>query len=248
MVHEVNTPLAYILSNLDWLDEELPALRQTLARSGGREEPRSVTERLEAVEATLREVREGAERVRHIARDVKAFARGTGDASSLVDLREVLDAALKMALVHIRYRARVVRDYQDVPMVVANEARLAQVFLNLVVNAAQAIPEDGGEHEIRVRLWTGPHGEACAEVGDTGAGIPPEHMAHLFEPFFTTKPAGEGTGLGLFICKSIIESFEGAISVTSRPGQGTTFQLSLPPHVRATRAAPVLEPEVAAAS
>ncbi len=247
VVHEVNTPLAYILSNLDWLDEEVPSLRQALARGGGAE-TRSVGERLEAVEATLREVREGAERVRHIARDVKAFARGTGDATALVDLREVLDAALKMALVHIRYRARVVRDYQPVPMVLANEARLAQVFLNLVVNAAQAIPEDGGEHEIRVRLWTGPQGEACVEVGDTGTGIPPEHMAHLFEPFFTTKPTGEGTGLGLFICKSIIDAFEGTISVDSRVGQGTTFRLALPPHVRSSRPAPGLEHEPVAAS
>ncbi|HEX8825320.1 MAG TPA: ATP-binding protein [Archangium sp.] len=240
VVHEVNTPLAYILSNLDWLDEELPSLGKALERHGRREGPAaelgSFAERLKAVESTLRDIREGAERVRHIARDVKAFARDSDDESVLVDPREVLDAALKMALVHIRYRARVVRDYQDVPLVLANEARLAQVFLNLVVNAAQAIPEDGKDHEIRVRLWTGPNGEACAEVTDTGTGIAPEHMAHLFEPFFTTKPAGEGTGLGLFICKSIVDSFEGNLSVESCPGKGTTFRLELPPHVRAARA------------
>ena len=228
VVHEVNTPLAYILSNLDWLDEELPSLRRSVAP----QESQTLGKRLEAVETTLRDIREGAERVRDIARDVKAFARGSDDGSMLVDLREVLDAALKMALVHIRYRARVVRDYQEVPLVLANEPRLAQVFLNLVVNAAQAIPEDGGEHEIRVRLWTGPQGEACAEVSDTGMGITPEHMAHLFEPFFTTKPQGEGTGLGLFICKSIIEAFDGTITVSSRPGSGTSFRLTLPPHVR----------------
>ncbi|QRK07056.1 response regulator [Archangium violaceum] len=246
VVHEVNTPLAYILSNLDWLDEELPALRKGLERQGP--EQRALAERLETVESTLRDIREGAERVRHIARDVKAFARDPGDASMLVDLREVLEAALKMALVHIRYRARVVRDYQEVPMVMANEPRLAQVFLNLVVNAAQAIPEDGAEHEIRVRLWTGPNGEACAEVGDTGLGIPPENMANLFEPFFTTKSEGEGTGLGLFICKSILESFGGTITVDSRPGEGTTFRLTLPPHASASRAVSPLEPVSAAVS
>lgn len=246
VVHEVNTPLAYILSNLDWLDEELPSLRKGLERQGP--EQRAIAERLEAVESTLRDIREGAERVRHIARDVKAFARDPGDASMLVDLREVLEAALKMALVHIRYRARVVRDYQEVPMVLANEPRLAQVFLNLVVNAAQAIPEDGAEHEIRVRLWTGPNGEACAEVGDTGLGIPPENMANLFEPFFTTKSEGEGTGLGLFICKSILESFGGTITADSRLGEGTTFRLTMPPHARASRAASSLEPVSAAAS
>ncbi|WNG37581.1 response regulator [Archangium minus] len=246
VVHEVNTPLAYILSNLDWLDEELPSLRKGLERQGT--EQRAIAERLEAVESTLRDIREGAERVRHIARDVRAFARDPGDASMLVDLREVLEAALKMALVHIRYRARVVRDYQEVPMVMANEPRLAQVFLNLVVNAAQAIPEDGAEHEIRVRLWTGPNGEACAEVGDTGLGIPPENMANLFEPFFTTKSEGEGTGLGLFICKSILESFGGTITAESRPGEGTTFRLTMPPHASASRAASPLEPVSAAAA
>ncbi|MET0403675.1 MAG: ATP-binding protein [Cystobacter sp.] len=230
VVHEVNTPLAYILSNLDWLDEELPALRHQMHGPAG--EPGALARRLETVESTLRDIREGAERVRDIARDVKAFARVSDDASMLVDLREVIDAALKMALVHIRYRARVVRDYQEVPLVMANEPRLAQVFLNLVVNAAQAIPEGGGSHQIRVRLWTGPQGEACAEVEDTGSGISPENMTRLFEPFFTTKPQGEGTGLGLFICKSIIEAFDGSISVNSRPGQGTSFRVSLPPHVR----------------
>ncbi|HEY0096264.1 MAG TPA: ATP-binding protein, partial [Archangium sp.] len=249
VVHEVNTPLAYILSNLDWLDEELPSLSKALERQtqGESRELTTLAGRLQAVASTLRDIREGAERVRHIARDVKAFARDSDDESVLVDLREVLDAALKMALVHIRYRARVVRDYQDVPLVLANEARLAQVFLNLVVNAAQAIPEDGCEHEIRVRLWTGPNGEACAEVGDTGMGIPAENMPHLFEPFFTTKPSGEGTGLGLFICKSIVEAFDGSITVDSRLGEGATFRLALPPHVSASRAAMPLEPASAVA-
>ena len=249
VVHEVNTPLAYILSNLDWLDEELPALRQQLSGPAGADGGTgSLVQRLETVESTLRDIRQGAERVRDIARDVKTFARSSDDTSMLVDLREVLDAALKMALVNIRYRARVVRDYQDVPLVRANEARLAQVFLNLVVNAAQAIPEDGCEHEIRVRLWTGPNGEACASVEDTGLGIPAENMAHLFEPFFTTKAAGEGTGLGLFICKSILETFDGSITVDSRPGEGTTFRLALPPHVSASRAAmPLEEPASAVA-
>ncbi|PTL85306.1 sensor histidine kinase [Vitiosangium sp. GDMCC 1.1324] len=248
VVHEVNTPLAYILSNLDWLDEELPSLRKGLEHQP-RQGPElaSLAERLASVESTLRDIREGAERVRHIARDVKAFARDPGDASMLVDLRQVLEAALKMALVHIRYRARVVRDYQEVPLVLANEPRLAQVFLNLVVNAAQAIPDDGGDHEIRVRLWTGPNGEACAEVGDTGMGIPAEHMPLLFEPFFTTKPAGEGTGLGLFICKSILDAFDGTISVDSRLGEGTTFRLTLPPHVQASRVTRPVEPVSAAA-
>ncbi|OJH34577.1 sensor histidine kinase [Cystobacter ferrugineus] len=249
VVHEVNTPLAYILSNLDWLDEELPLVRQALrGATGANGETGSLVQRLEMVESTLRDIREGAERVRDIARDVKAFARDSDDAGMLVDLREVLDAALKMALVHIRYRARVVRDYQEVPLVMANEPRLAQVFLNLVVNAAQAIPEDGSSHQISVRLWTGAKGEACAEVEDTGTGISAENMARLFEPFFTTKPRGEGTGLGLFICKSIIESFDGTITVSSRPGQGTTFRISLPPHLRSANTTDSLAPMSIAAS
>ena len=121
-------------------------------------------------------------------------------------MRKVLAFAEKMAAKEMRQRARVLRDMQPVPTVKANESRLGQVFLNLLLNAAQAIPDGAAaEHEIRIRTRTDGLGRAVVEVSDTGAGIAPRTCcARIFDPFFTTKPVGEGTGLGLSICLGIV--------------------------------------------
>jgi CheY-like chemotaxis protein len=109
--------------------------------------------------------------------------------------------------------------------------RLVQVFLNLLLNASQAIDEgDAAHHVIRVRTWA-EGGEVCASVSDTGTGIAPEHLRRLFEPFFTTKPMGVGTGLGLAICRSIVEGHKGRIEVESEPGRGSCFTVRLPRYV-----------------
>jgi CheY-like chemotaxis protein len=136
-----------------------------------------------------------------------------------------------MAWNEIRHRARVNKNYGQVPSVLANESRLGQVFLNLIVNAAQAIPEGRADaNEIRLSTRThGPAGEfVLVEVADTGSGIPPAIRHKLFDPFFTTKPAGVGTGLGLAICHRIVTGLGGDISVTSEVGKGTTFRILLP--------------------
>jgi CheY-like chemotaxis protein len=128
----------------------------------------------------------------------------------------------------IRHRARLVKDYGQTPTIDANESRLGQVFLNLLVNAAQAIPEGNAErNEIRI-VTRAKDGWVVIDISDTGAGIPPERLARIFEPFFTTKPVGEGTGLGLSICHGIVGSLGGEITVSSRIGEGTTFQVTLP--------------------
>ena len=120
------------------------------------------------------------------------------------------------------------RELEDVPPVVANEGRLGQVFLNLLVNAAQAVPEgDTTAHEIRVVLKRVGN-EVVAEVCDTGVGIKAEHLARLFDPFFTTKPVGVGTGLGLAVCHGIVTSLGGEIDVQSEPGKGSRFRVKLP--------------------
>jgi CheY-like chemotaxis protein len=135
-----------------------------------------------------------------------------------------------MATNEIRHRARLIRDLRPVPPVEANESRLGQVFLNLLVNAAQAIPEGrASANEIRVATYVTDDGRVCIEISDTGSGIPPEVQKRLFTPFFTTKQVGVGTGLGLSICHRIVTGLGGAITVDSAVGAGTTFKVYLPP-------------------
>jgi CheY-like chemotaxis protein len=130
----------------------------------------------------------------------------------------------------VRHRARVVKDYGVPPAVLADQTRLGQVFLNLIVNAAQALPEGRAPHnEIRLTTGQDAQGLAFIAVSDNGVGIPPEVLPRIFEPFFTTKEVGEGTGLGLSICHSIIQELGGDIRVRSEPGRGTTFEVLIPP-------------------
>jgi len=141
----------------------------------------------------------------------------------------VLDSSTRMAWNEIRHRAKLVKDYGDVPMVNANESRLGQVLLNLVVNAAQAIAEGQADNnEIRVSTWTTEDGKIAVEVSDTGSGIAKENLDRIFDPFFTTKAVGVGTGLGLAICHRIITELGGHISVESEVGKGSRFRLLLP--------------------
>jgi signal transduction histidine kinase len=120
----------------------------------------------------------------------------------------------------------VVREYAEVPRVLGNSVQLSQVFVNLLINAAQALPDTGGE----IRVATRRHSPSMVrvEVQDTGCGIPAENLERIFEPFFTTKPVGEGTGLGLSISHDIIRGLGGQLSVSSTPGMGTTFRILLP--------------------
>jgi CheY-like chemotaxis protein len=126
-------------------------------------------------------------------------------------------------------RARLVRDYEEVPTIAANEARLGQVFLNLIINATQALPEGRAEeNEIRLVTRSGKDRTIVVEVHDTGSGIAPEALGHIFEPFFTTKAFGVGTGLGLSICHGIVAAMGGRITVTTEVGKGSCFRVELP--------------------
>jgi PAS domain S-box-containing protein len=216
--HEINNPLAYVMANVDLA---LERLAEPDASS-----PDHVTDIVEM----LREAREGSERVRHIVRDLKVFSRGETEEKSRVDPRRVLDSCVNMARGEIRMRARLVKRYSETPPVLANEARLGQVLLNLLVNAAHAIPEgDPESHEIQVLTREDDRGRVVIEVKDSGTGIPDEVKRRLFEPFFTTKSGGRGTGLGLSICKSIVTALGGEIGFESRVGHGTSFRVTLPP-------------------
>ncbi|NOK22529.1 PAS domain S-box protein, partial [Corallococcus carmarthensis] len=223
IAHEINNPLAFVLSNLAFLSDEF---RHHLSPGPGVRgvRPPDVSEWQEV----LGEACEGAERVRQIVRQLKTFSRPDEERMTPVDVHAVLDSVVMMAANEIRHRARLRRDYGTVPQVMANEGRLCQVFLNLVVNAAQAIPE-GSAHEHEVVLSTrSSGGQVLVEVRDTGSGIAPEVMGRIFDPFFTTKPVGVGTGLGLSICHGIITGLGGDILVESTVGQGSTFRVVLP--------------------
>jgi PAS domain S-box-containing protein len=213
VAHELNNPLAYVAANLSWLAESLeevaPAHRDAFGDA-------------------LADARDGAERMRVIIRDLSTFSRSDEGATTAVDVAKVLDSCIAMCWNEVRHRARLVRDFADVGAVRGSDGRLGQVFLNLLVNAAHAIPEGAAAaHEIRVQVR--PAGERVAvEFRDTGSGIPPAIRGRIFDPFFTTKPPGVGTGLGLSICHNIVAELGGAIEVESAPGQGSTFRVLLP--------------------
>ena len=224
VAHEINNPLAAVIGNLEYIAE-------TVARPPGSEIATAHSDAwiIEEIREPLDDARNAAERVRFIVRDLKIFSRSSAkEVSGPVDVNAIMDSSLRMAWNEVRHRARLVKDLAEIPTVDANEARLGQVFLNLVVNAAQAITEGNAErNEILVR--TRLEGErVIVEVSDTGVGIPAEIIARVFDAFFTTKAAGVGTGLGLAICQRIVTDLGGELTVTSEVGKGTTFRVSLP--------------------
>jgi two-component system, NtrC family, sensor kinase len=215
--HEINNPLSFVMGNIHFAVEQLATLTEVA--------PPAL---LQETEEALREAREGAERIRRIVRDLKTFARGDDAQLRPVDVHAALEFSLSMAMNHVRYRAQVVRCYGTVPPVWANEARLAQVFLNLLINAAQAIPEgDVASHRILLTTYC-QEDRVVVDVTDTGLGMGPEVLSRAFEPFFTTKSQGEGTGLGLSICHGIIKALRGELSAASMPGKGSTLRVVLP--------------------
>lgn len=240
VAHEINNPLSYILYNLESLTEDLPLLTGAVdmcqaAKADAPKEPAAGLElgspdptAFDDVELRFLDALNGAHRIKEIARGLGTFSRVEEDQLLEVDLNRVIEFALNMASNEIKYRARVVKDYGDIPPVLGSEGRLSQVFLNLFINATHAIEEGDVEHnaiEVRTRQEGG---QVCAQVRDTGSGIPEKTLANIFDPFFTTKGAGVGSGLGLAISRSIIEGYQGTISVRSIVGTGTCFTIRLP--------------------
>ncbi len=215
--HEINNPLAYVISNLHFIHKEMLRTKGAPA-----------SQELEELLTAIADAREGAERVRLIVQDLKLLSRPDESASGPVDVGAVLRRTTKLASHEIRRRARLVEEVGELPLVQGRGAGWGQVFLNLLINAAHAIPEGQAEgHEIRVKAWCEPPERVVVEVSDTGRGIAPEHLGRIFEPFFTTKPVGEGTGLGLAVCHGILQAHGGEIQVESEPGRGATFRVVL---------------------
>jgi PAS domain S-box-containing protein len=218
VAHEINNPLTYVTANVDLALGELQAL------AGG-----STPERLQHVAALLADVREGASRIAKIVRGLKTYSRVEEERRVVFDLLPVLELSIDMAFNEIRHRGRVVKAYGKLPLVDGDDARLGQVFINLLVNAAQSLPTTHMEaNEIRIVTSTDERGRAIVEVRDTGVGIPAAILSRVFDPFFTTKPIGVGTGLGLAICHNIVAGMGGELSVESEVGRGTTFRVALP--------------------
>ncbi len=217
IAHEVNNPLAFVRSNLGYMRREWRGLVQQLRCGGGASSAREWEE-------LIAETLDGVDRAAGIIRDVKSISHtGEGELAS-ADLNELLDQVLRVATPQFKSRIRLETCYGHIPAVPCSPQRLQQLFLNLVVNAAQAI--DG--HGV-IRITTERSGDTViATVEDDGCGIPPELAERIFDPFFTTKAVGEGSGLGLSISYEIVRSHRGEIWVDSVPGRGTAFHVRLP--------------------
>ena len=219
VAHEINNPLAYVRTSLE-------VARRELERFQANEDPEHIARAI----AVLGHADEGVERVSVIANDLKTFSRGDDGSWVPVALPRVAESAINLAWNEIRHRAQLVKELEPVPRVMGSESRFVQVLVNLLVNAAQAIPEgDAANNRIALRTGTTDEGRAYVEVEDTGIGIPPDRVAHIFEPFWTSKPKGVGTGLGLSICHGIVTAAGGDIRVVSSvPGDGTLVRIELP--------------------
>jgi two-component system cell cycle sensor histidine kinase/response regulator CckA len=215
LCHEINNPLASLLFNIEHvLQEAGTPLQGDLADC-------------------LQEALEAAKRINDIVKDMKAFAKPIEDRRTEFDLRQVLDSAIKLTAHVVRQHARIEKTYHEAPRIFAELGRLTQVFVNLIINAAQAITAgDAQHHVIKITLAQDASGAAVVEIQDDGAGISPELLPRIFDPFFTTKNPGGGMGLGLSICNNIIHNLGGEINVRSTLGVGTTFQVKLFPVTR----------------
>jgi PAS domain S-box-containing protein len=226
IAHEINNPLAFLMGNLSIATHALQAQPPALANpaSASTNSHSSAEQALHALD----EAQYGAERIREIVRDLSTFASPREPKNHRVNVQQVLELSVKLAMLEIRHRVQLVQDYAEVPEVIADQALLGQVFLNLLVNAAQAIPEGMAlSNEIRLRIRASEQ-TVLVQIQDTGEGMHANVLEHVFEPFFTTKDVGKGMGLGLAISHSLVLQMGGSITAESSPGQGSTFTIRLP--------------------
>ena len=241
VAHEINNPIGFVNSNLGVLQSYVQKLLN-LVGAYEKYEPELSTESIEALNALkqetdlgylrddisdlLSESLGGLQRVKRIVQDLKDFSHISDSEMLWANLEDGLESTLNVVWNELKYKAEVVKDYGKLPEVECIPSQLNQVFMNLLVNAAQAIQEHG-----KITLRTRQEGDKVRiEIADTGCGIPQEIINRIFDPFFTTKPVGTGTGLGLSITHGIIRKHNGRIDVSSEPGKGTTFSITIPIH------------------
>jgi two-component system, NtrC family, sensor kinase len=241
LAHEINSPVGFVNSNLNTLRGYVTDLLKIIdgyeaEEAGlGEEARRRIAALREQVElallredalAVVEESQEGLRRVRGIIRDLMDFSHVSDAQWQQADLHKGLDSTLNIASNEVKYVADVIKEYGELPEVECLPSQLNQVFLNMLINAAQAIRGKRGTITVRTGRVGGDH--VFVEIADNGEGIPPESLKRIFDPFFTTKPVGKGTGLGLALSYGIIARHRGRIEVRSQPGEGTTFRTILP--------------------
>ena len=246
IAHEINNPTSFIMSNLNALSryafvfksvisdyQQFSKEVETVLSEGDMQHLVSIRESekrnhlpflMDDINNLLSESKEGTERITEIVQDLKSFARMDESIIKCCDVNECLTSTLKIAWTELKYKGEVKVDLGKLPEINCNPAQLNQVFLNLFINAAQAIPEKG---EIRIESQASDT-HVIIRISDTGTGIAPEMLGKIFDPFFTTKPVGQGTGLGLSISYGIIQKHNGSIEVETEVGKGTTFIIKLP--------------------
>ena len=231
VAHEINNPLSFIVGNVAYLSEELSRHHEILG-----------DELVGEWRSALSDLSEGVVRVRDIVQELGGIADNTASMAGPVDVAAVLDSTLAMVHNRMRHRARLVREYSEVDRAWGSASQLSQVFLNLLLNAIDAVGTgDPKDNEIRVSLRSSSRGAVVVEIRDTGPGIDDSVLPQIFDPFFTTKPVGAGTGMGLTMSHRIVTELGGHITVRSKEGQGTSFIVTLPTHDALARAHKVPE-------
>jgi signal transduction histidine kinase len=225
VAHEINNPLGAMLASEGFVAEEVNRMRADL-RADAAPDPHDLARRLDGLADALADAQEGGRRVERIVKDLALFGRPDAQRRR-VRLGTVVDEALRWLPASVATRAALRREDLGAPDVLASEGQLVQVVVNLVANAARAIP-DGRRGDVAVRIGPGGPGMARLEVRDDGVGMTPELVDRIFDPFFTTREVGEGTGLGLAVVHSIVTAHGGNVIVASTPGQGTTVGVELP--------------------
>jgi PAS domain S-box-containing protein len=243
VAHEINNPMGFIMSNLDSLQRYMTNLPEfvkiqsdtieMLSRQNGKSGLTYASEKREALDidyiledtpSLIKESLEGANRVKQIVTDLTKFSRIDETRYAQADLNRVLDSTLNIVGNELKYKATVKKAYGTLPSIMCNEGQLSQVFMNLLVNASQAMEDFG---EIEIRTWE-EGGYVHVTIADSGCGIPEDQLNRIFEPFFTTKEIGKGTGLGLSIAYDVVKKHNGEIEATSTEGKGTTFTVRIP--------------------
>ena len=237
VAHELNNPIGFVYSNVSTLEDFVRRLRGMLeayraaplapedqARLQGQWEARKVDYALKYLDSMIQGIKEGAERARKIVRDLRVFARTQDDVWQPVDLHEEIESSLTLLNHLLKDRVTVHRKFGELPEVECIRSQVDQVFLNLLANAAQAIPGPGA-----ITIETRREGDAAVvSIADTGPGIAPDALGRVFDPFFTTKPVGEGTGLGLSISYEIVTKHGGEIRAANAPDGGAVFTVRIP--------------------
>lgn len=237
VAHEINNPMGFITSNLGSLRKyvdkfigHISSQAEILASLDAEDKVEELRKKdkidfmIEDSKELLDESLDGARRVVEIVQNLKGFARLDEAGTKEADINECLDVTLKIIGNELKYKCTVHKDYGELPMTLCNAQELNQVFMNILVNAAQSIEKQG---DISIRTWAKDE-LINVSIADTGSGIPQDKIDKIFDPFFTTKEVGKGTGLGLSICYDIVKRHDGELTVESEINRGTTFRLSLP--------------------